>query len=139
MKLNLRTSIGSDIKWGLGWGLWLAAGFSILGSALFLLQGPVFGHASGFSFPLLIVGYVAMGLIGGLLAGVVRPLARTRIGATIIGVIIGIFVYSIAMIIAVGQKKFLSPPGLASALVLGTVIGGLFAHNMWTRPRDRRQ
>ena len=39
-----------DIKWGLGWGLWLAGGFSIIGSALFLFQGTVLGHRQGFSF-----------------------------------------------------------------------------------------
>lgn len=138
MKLDSRISITSDIKWGLGWGLWLAGGFSILGSALFLLQGTIFGRASRFSLPLVILGYFAMGLIGGLLAGLMRPLARRRIGATIMGAIIGIFVYAIAMIIAVGQKEFLSLPGLASTLLLGTVIGGLFGHNTWNKQRNRR-
>lgn len=138
MKLDARPSIRSDIKWGLGWGLWLAGLFSIFGSALFLMQGTVLGHPSRFSFPAVILGYFAMGLVGGVLAGVMRPLARWRLGATILGVIVGILVYAIAMIIAVGQKKFLSPPGLISTLILGTVIGGLFGHNTWTK-YDRRR
>jgi hypothetical protein len=133
-----RSSIGADIKWGLSWGFWLAGGFSLLGSALFLLQGTVLGHPSRFSFPLVILGYLAMGVIGGLLIGVLRPFAQGRIGATILGIIIGIVVYGIAMIVAVGEKEFLSFPGLVSTLVLGIIIGGLSGHNTWARQRRRR-
>lgn len=138
MRFVSRSSIGSDIKWGLGWGLWLAGGFSLLGSALFVLQGTVLGNPSRFSFPLVILGYLAMGVIGGLLIGVLRPLAQLRVGATILGIIIGIVVYAIAGIVAVGEKEFVSLPGLVSTLVLGTVIGGICGHSTWARQRNRR-
>ncbi len=138
VKLVSRSSIGPDIKWGLGWGLWLAGGFSLLGSALFVLQGSVLGHPSRFSFPLVILGYFAMGATGGLLVGILRPLTQRRVGATILGIIIGIAVYFLAGIIAVGEKDFLSLPGLVSTLVLGTVIGGICGHNTWAWQRDRR-
>ncbi len=135
MKLLSRSSIAPDIKWGLGWGLWMAGGFAVLGSALFVMQSGASGRPSRFSFPLVILGYFAMGVVGGLLLGVFRPLTQRRIGATILGIIIGIAVYSIAGFIALGEKKFLSPPGLGSALILGTIIGGLFGHNSWARNR----
>lgn len=129
-----RSSIRSDIRWGLGWGLWLACAFALLGSALFLLQG----RPSRFSFPMVVLGYFAMGVVGGILVGVFRPLTQGRIGSTALGVIIGIAVYFLAGIIAVGAEEFLSPPGLVSTLVLGTVIGGLAGHNTWRHHRDRR-
>jgi hypothetical protein len=133
--MDSRVSIAPDLKWGLGWGLWLAGGFGLLGSALFLLQGTVLGHPSRFSFPLVILGYLAMGILGGLLAGLLRPLARSKLGATIMGVVIGIPVYAMAIIVAVGPKEFLSPPGLLSTLTLGTVIGGFCGRNSWSRRR----
>jgi hypothetical protein len=128
MTVRSRRSIRADVRWGIGWGVWLASGFAVLGGALFVLRG-----SSRFSVPLVILGYFAMGLLGGVLAGLMRPLARNRWGATAMGVVIGILVYGIAMIIAVGQKRFLSPPGLASTLTLGTVIGGLFGHSSWKK------
>ncbi|MDQ6872013.1 MAG: hypothetical protein M3037_08360 [Gemmatimonadota bacterium] len=137
MSLLSRTSLRSDIKWGLGWGFWLAGGFSLLGTALFVLQG-MSERPSRFSFPLVILGYFAMGVIGGLLVGLFRPLTQRRIGATMLGMIIGIVVYSIAGLVAVGEKEFLSLPGLVSALVLGTVIGGLSGHTTWNRRASRR-
>jgi len=93
---------------------------------------------SRFSFPLVILGYFAMGVIGGLLVGVFRPLTQRRIGATILGMIIGIVVYSIAGFVAIGEKEFLSLPGLVPALVLGTVIGGLSGHSTWNKRASRR-
>ena len=79
-----------------------------------------------------------MGVIGGLLVGVFRPLTQRRIGATILGMIIGIVVYSIAGFVAIGEKEFLSLPGLVPALVLGTVIGGLSGHSTWNKRASRR-
>jgi len=138
VRFVLRSSIGSDIKWGLSWGLWLAGGFSLLGTALFVLQGTVLGNPSRFSFPLVILGYFAMGVMGGVLVGVLRPLGQGRVGATILGIISGILVYAIAIIVAVGEKEFLSLPGLVSTLVLGTIIGGLCGHTTWASQRNRR-
>ena len=137
MKILSRDSIGSDIKWGLGWGLWLAVAFSLLGTALLIMQGGVLGRPSRFSFPMVIMGYFLMGAIGGLLLGIFRPLTHRRLGATILGIVVGIAVYSIAVVIAVGEKKFLTAPGLASALVLGTLMGGYLGHDTWSRYRKR--
>jgi riboflavin transporter FmnP len=133
MGSGLRRSVAKDIKWGLVWGLWLAAAFGLLGSFLFLLQGTVLGQPSRFSFPLVILGYFAMGLTGGVLAGLMRPLTRWRLGATLMGALIGIVVYAIATIIAVGEENFRSTPGLISTFVLGTGIGGFLGYSMWTK------
>ena len=133
MRLLSRSSLISDVKWGIGWGLWLAAGFSLLGSALFVMQGTVLGNPSRFSFPLVVIGYFAMGVVGGSVVGLLRPLAQQRLGATLLGMIVGIFVYAIAVLVAVGEKEFLSPAGLYSTFTLGTVIGGIAGHNTWKK------
>lgn len=138
VNVRSRSSIGSDIRWGLGWGLWLAGGFALLGSALFVMQSTVLGRPSRFSFPLVILGYLAMGIIGGLLIGLLRPLSQRRVGATILGIIIGNIVYAIAGLVAIGEKELLSVAGLASTLVLGTIIGGFCGHSTWARLRSSR-
>lgn len=142
-RVNLRFgsphSLGSNIKWGVEWGLWFACGFSLLGSVLYLVQGTFLGERSQFAFPLVVLAYFVMGLVGGLIAGLLRPLTRWRIGATGVGVVVGVVVYFIAGLTAVGRKEFLSLAGLVSTLVLGTVIGGYCGYSSWSSKEGRKQ
>jgi len=107
--LALRLNKVVPAPWGLGWGLWLAAAFGLLGAALMVMRVNFAGIPSHFAFPLVILGYLAMGLLGGVVVGVLRPLGQHQGGATLLGMIVGIIVYAIAGIVAVGEKEFRSP------------------------------
>lgn len=137
--IRSRRSLISDIKWGLGWGLWLAAAFALLGAALMVMRVNIAGVPSHFAFPLVILGYLAMGLLGGVVVGLLRPLGQHQGGATLLGMIVGIIVYAIAGIVAVGVKEFRSPAGVLSALILGIVIGGLAGRRTWRNQRRKRE
>jgi hypothetical protein len=130
--MSFRKSLGPDLKWGVSWGVWFAAGYSLLASALFFLEGTLLGQASRFSFPAVISLYIAMGVIGGLIVGLLRPVARRRIGAIALGVLVGVVVYFFAGITTIGIQEFLSLPGVVSTLVIGSVIGGACGYNSWS-------
>lgn len=132
IQMTTRKSLTEDLKWGLTWGLWFAGGCSLLAAALFTIRGTVLGEASRFSLPLVILAYIAMGGIGGLIVGLLRPVARWRLGAAAVGIVVGVIVYFIAGLTAIGAREFLSPPGSVSALVLGTLIGGACGYNSWS-------
>jgi hypothetical protein len=114
----------------------MAGFFSMIGAALILVRG-FSPYPSMFSLPLVILSYFAMGILGGLLLGVFRPFVQRRSGATILGIIIGVMVYFIAGLVAVG-REVLSPAGFGVALVLGTVAGGYLGHSTWNKRASRR-
>jgi hypothetical protein len=88
-----RTQLLDNLKWGLTQGMVVAVGFS----AFVIIQYFAFGSGVvthyGLTLPTVILTYVSMGIVGGLIAGLGRPLARTHIGAMAMGVILGAIGY----------------------------------------------
>ncbi|MDT8436695.1 MAG: hypothetical protein RRA92_08060 [Gemmatimonadota bacterium] len=82
-----RAIVRRDLKWGLA----VCAGFAFLFSVIVAVQatvkGPGFEERLGFPVGLLILGYFLLGGIVGILLGLLRPLARTRVGAAVLGVL----------------------------------------------------
>lgn len=81
----------SNLKWGIGYELKFGVAFSILISVLWALGGAqsVRRDREGMSYGLVVVCYLAMGILGGIIVGVLRSWSHTRLGAAIA---IGLFV-----------------------------------------------
>jgi hypothetical protein len=133
----LRQSLRGDLKWGVTWGLWFAGGYSILALGLYGLQGTLLGETSRFSLPLVILGYLAAGISGGSVVGLLRPVARGRVGATVLGAFIGVLVYFIAGITTLGARDLFTMPGLIATVVIGSVVGGACGQTSWTSGKKR--
>ena len=79
-----------DLKWGLGWGVGLAVFFSLYVAVLFVLDrigtdNPSMGAQA---FLLVIAAYLGGGLLGGVIAGLLRPASRWPLGAMAMGILI---------------------------------------------------
>ena len=76
-----------NLRWGVGWGL---VGASLLGAFVLLqfLFGALEGRALGIGAILII--YSVTGIFGGLILGVLRPIASKRSGAVLIAFLIAI-------------------------------------------------
>lgn len=84
-----------DLEWGLAWGTGLAVFFSVYVAVLFVLDGigtndPSMGARE---FLLVIAAYFAGGLLGGLIAGLLRPASRWPLGAMAMGILVAFPVY----------------------------------------------
>jgi hypothetical protein len=111
-----------NLRWGLRWGVWMAAGFSVLALVIvgiaWLSSG---GRARGFSvLPFVLGAYWVGGLVGGVILGVLRPVTAWPLGAMIVGFVIAFCVYA-----ACGAALYVGgDPDFADlTLRRGTMIG----------------
>jgi hypothetical protein len=80
-------SLGSDIRWGVGWGIGFAAlyaGFALVQYAL--TEGQALAN-KGLSLAAVVGAYAVAGVLGGAVLGVLRPLGRSRGGSILLGFI----------------------------------------------------
>ena len=72
------------------------------------------------------LGYGLAGVLGGILVGLLRPLATGRIGGMLIGMLTGAFAYSAIMIVVDGIDGFRRAP----AILAGTLVGGVLGFHL---------
>ena len=113
-------NVPRDLVWGLANGLGLAVGFSIWVAFATAGRGAEI-HARYGLTPLQIVFlYAVAGILGGSLLGLLRPYCGSRLGAFLVGAVIGIMSYGVIGITMSG----VSAQAFAGALVLGIIVGG---------------
>ncbi len=87
-----RTTILSDLRWGITGGLWVAAFYCTWVTGLYILRGPSPFERNGVTFLSTVLTYIAIGTVGGGLVGLLRPFSDRKVGAYAIGVIVGLVV-----------------------------------------------
>jgi hypothetical protein len=119
-----RGELLDDLKWGIRWGLWMAAGFSGIALAITGFRGSPNYPDIGLSIRSIILLYFALGLVAGGLVGVLRPFTRTKSGGFFVGWLVGSLVYG-------GGGLMIKDAGIMMipvALILGLVIGGTLGY-----------
>jgi hypothetical protein len=122
-----------DVLRGLQLGLGAAVAFSAMVLAMTGL-----GRTSSSEVPpigYVVAAYFGAGVVGGVVFGLLRPITRTRGGATILGCILGTIIYASMYVLLVLTRRvelwaiWLSP-------ILGSVVGGISAQFVWARTRQ---
>lgn len=141
----------ANLRWGITGGLFFATGLCFLAAIpgiFLLLLGVVsyFAEQGGGSdfwvpgtskaaihsleiFPL----YFLAGILGGVLVGLLRPLARWRLGATVLGMMAGTILYWCAGFAAAALTDLrpLSAEHFWTSLGLGSIVGGYATFKEW--------
>lgn len=84
------TSIWRNLRWGITWGIAMACIYSLYVVVVFLFRGAEPFEANDVTLPTLVFLYFLGGVGGGGLLGLLRPLARNRLAAVFIGMIVAI-------------------------------------------------
>lgn len=84
-----------NLRWGVKWGLGMAIGFSVYVAILFgaISIGSWHNMFAGATLPVVVAAYFAGGIIGGLIAGALRPLGHWPLGRMAMGFLVAIPVY----------------------------------------------
>jgi hypothetical protein len=132
--IRTRWELIRDIRWGVGWGLWLATGFSVIALALAGLRGSTKYPEIGISTWGAIAIYYGLSLIGGSAVGLLRPFTRSKLGGFAVGWFIGFLVYGSIGIIIEG----VTPLTAFVALILGLSVGGTAGYQTVSGRKSKR-
>ena len=116
-----------NMLWGLKYGALAAVAFLLGLGVGAVAQGSTAYAAYHPSIPEILVGALATWLVGGLVVGLARPLARSSIGHLIVATLGGAFVAAAALVVMFGF----------SYVSLGTIllVGAAFGFRVWLLDR----
>src|SRR5438045_2937313 len=77
-----------NLRWGIGWGVVMAVGFSLFALLQYLLRGEQVFARLGLTFVDLIKSYLGAGVVCGTVIGFLRPITRWRWGGMLVGVLL---------------------------------------------------
>jgi MFS family permease len=128
-----------DVRWGIGWGLAFAVGFSLIALVSFAFGDPRQFAEMGLAPATTLGAYAFGGVVGGTLVGLLRPLTRWRAGAGLVG-IVACLPLSLGFLVAMHGTpsqwtRTQVTAGLLTALLLGTACGTLW----WEEPPTTEQ
>ena len=132
MQRSQPNNLLANLRWGLSWSIGFIIVYSLIALAAFLLAGPP-PHES---FAHLILTYVILGILAGLTLGVLRPIGKTKTGAIILGMIIGMLVYLGGGVSVEGVRGLGNPGGVIALLIAGVVVGGLMGRKTWRATQE---
>jgi hypothetical protein len=106
-------------------GLLLGVGYSMVASVIWLVRGPQPFETVGASFSKVLGLYLLGFLVAGLVAGVLNPVARTKIGAVVLGALSVVPISVGAEFLITGDLSRVSDHLFAIGMMSATFGGGL--------------
>jgi hypothetical protein len=82
--------LAKNIKWGIGYGVVIAGIFSVWAGFVYVVNGTTAVQKYHASLLAVIGAYVACGVFGGVILGVLRPVSHTKVGNAVTGFAIGV-------------------------------------------------
>jgi hypothetical protein len=130
-----RSTVWRDLRWGIGWGLFAGVFYSLVAFAIYAFQGSRPFESKGITLGSTLMVYIVGGLIGGTVVGLLRPLAKQRAGAMIVGVITMIPVSIGFVFILFGPMSRWGGGELFGVLFTAVFLGGYGGWEFW-EPQD---
>jgi hypothetical protein len=127
MRVNLRTSVLV--------GFIMATCYAIYAVVVYAVRGPAPFAAHGVSLQIVLLTYYAAGILGGLVVGVMLPVARNSVGALLVGVVIGLIVFFCIEVASSGPVWKWTSDAWEDVLVLGALLGapgGWVMRKIWS-------
>jgi hypothetical protein len=128
-----KTSLLGNLQWGVRWGLGMAVAFSLYVTVLFGVVSLASWQNlfAGAALPAVVAAYFGGGVLGGLIAGALRPLSHWPLGRMAMGFLVAIPVYEgCALASPLFDTSSRTTPlreqltiGLICALLVGPVVG----------------
>lgn len=122
-----------NLRWGTGWGLFMGAGYCAIALVLYVLRGPGLFAKYGVTPTAAMLTYLIGGISGGWIIGLLRPLAKWRLGAIFMGICVGIVVYGLATVSMFGPISHWDRDDWIMVTILGTFTGVIGGNWFWEK------
>jgi len=122
-------TIRRNIKWGVSGGLGIAACYCVWVIGIYLIRGDEPFTRQGATLGKVLAVYVWGGALGGLIVGLLRPMAEDEVGALVVGLLAGIPIAAGIVTCVVGwpwsaKERHIFPMWV---LIVGAVVGFLLS------------
>lgn len=122
--VSRQSGLGANLRWGLLRGVLLSCLLSTVLVGLVLIRGSSQFERPSLSAWEIIGAYFVAGTVGGLVLGLLRPLTKNRVGAAVVGCVVGAFAYSAMLGAGYGSAEV----DFFWSSVLGALGGGIIAY-----------
>lgn len=121
------SSVKDDIVWGVSSFLVFAVLLCAWATVVRIVSGPGPFERDQITYPKALLLYLGLGVLGGVVLGIVRPLTRTRRGTLIAGALVGAAILWSIGTFAVGIEAATRPFMLSVLLTFGSAAGAMVA------------
>lgn len=132
-----RRVLSDDVRWGLKWGMSAAFFFSAWVGLVRAASGTEPFDEIGLALESVIAAYVAFGVVGGVILGLLRPLMKSQLGSALVGWIIAIIVYC-GLALMTGTPPWQNGFILSVVLFIALIVGGTGGIVHWRRHAKRK-
>lgn len=120
-----------NVIWGVLRGLLCGSLLCGIGLLLRLLRGTHFLDSYGIGFGTLLLTYLGASIGAGVIAGLCRPLLRTRSGAIVTGVFGGIFAFGVLVFAMQGPISGWGGFWIVAVVAVGAFGGARMGNGLW--------
>lgn len=129
----VKTSLSENVKWGLGWGVFMACFYSAFAVLILLTRGPQAFTSKGASFTGMISVYIVGGILAGGILGMLRPITRHFLGAVVAAIPVSVPPSGGLLIAIRGAPLQWSRNTWLALVVLTCIIAPIFGAATWYR------
>lgn len=122
-----------DMVWGVLFGLAMAGYYSLIAIVIYTFAGSAPFEANNASLGEALAAYWVGGLLGGVIFGLIKPLARNAFGAVVVGIVVATPA-SVAVVLAVDGKDVIWEAVVIMAVIFGTAGGLAFSNSHRSGP-----
>lgn len=135
----MRPTLKSDLRWGLGWARWFIVGFSVLATVIYAVRPLLTEQPPVVELYRVLLAYIGGGLVAGLTVGLLRPLGRSRPGATLLGIVTALPAYYGCAIALFGLAGLGDPVTHVATVLLAVIVGGYLGATSLSSNRRGRE
>jgi hypothetical protein len=126
-----KSTLHRNLRTGVTGGMYFALAYSAFVILMYLVNGSRAFDKHGTTLGKIIAAYVISGIGGGLIVGLMLPLAKNKLGRTFLGIVVGVFVFFWITMTYAGPPTRWGDAEWFSCITSGVILGAICSNGLW--------